>query len=142
MVLVCHMIQPGHVTKCSSNYGWELLKIIHSSSYQMQWSQALRCWRCNGFSLSRDLAIPHDQRVMCFCRQQPNKVIYRPAKSGGRSTSRDMMVFVCQNGLWLGAPQGMSPSHQVLLAMTLFWWRYNSFKSSCDLTRSRDQRVM
>ena len=23
------------------------------------------------------------------------------------------MVFVCQNGLWLGAPQGISPSYQI-----------------------------
>ena len=37
--------------------------------------------------------------------------------------------------LWLGAPEGMSPSFQVWWPWALWWRRYNSFSFSHDLAR-------
>ena len=48
------------------------------------------------FSLSRDLAKLHNQRVIWLYGQEPIKVSYHPAKSGShRLCVGDIMVLVC-----------------------------------------------
>ena len=42
---------------------------------QVYWRYALWSWRCNGFSLSRDLARPRDQRVCDIMGRSPSRQV-------------------------------------------------------------------
>ena len=68
-------------------------------SYQVSWRLALWQWRCNGFSLSRDISRSCDERVMWLYGWQPVKVSYRPAKFGGHRHcgSGNIMFLVAED---------------------------------------------
>ena len=63
MVFVCHVTLHDHVIKALS---LKPLKISHQPiQLAGHGHSTMECkWRHNSFSLSRDLAKPHDQRVM------------------------------------------------------------------------------
>ena len=48
----------------------------------------------NGFSLSRDLERPRDQRIIWLYRQKSIKVSYHPARFGGHSHSGSRDIFL------------------------------------------------
>ena len=59
MVLVCHVVLQDHVIIWSFDLLYDYL--IRTTKVKTPSCQVL--WRCNDFSLSRDLPRPRDQRV-------------------------------------------------------------------------------
>ena len=70
---------------------------IKSSCCYVQWSQALRQWRYDGFHLSRNLKRPCEQSVKWLFGQEPLRICHHPTKFDGHRhySIEDMIVSLC-----------------------------------------------
>ena len=118
MIFVCHVISQDHVIK-----GWR----DFISREPSRWSNllpdliAIVILIVNGFSLSRYLERPLDDRVMWLYRHEVSKVSYHPAMFGGHRHcgSGNIMILVCQ-----------------VIS------QYNVIKGSCDLIGRSPSRLV
>ena len=98
MILNCHMISQGYVTKGWSNImGRKPNNKGPCQVCQVQWPQALCQWKYNDFRLSGDLTRQCNQSLMSLYGQKPIKVSYHPAKFDDQKqyVSRNTMILVC-----------------------------------------------
>ena len=82
MVLVCHVISPGHVIKGSNVHVLEAHQ-GKSSCFHIWSPQTILQQRYTGFCLTRDLARPRDQSFVLLYDKELLKVYPHPTKFDG-----------------------------------------------------------